>query len=346
MAFEQISLFIDEPTQDCRTKNCNNANIEPPPISERLFESFDASEIPFFGCDFDTLYPQLAEVVPVEKIIFNCWDINVSIACEVICAAICHQMNWDYLRHAVFEKTHRNVSWVNPERLSFISETDVYSMFANYNKPERIRASERTLFLRQIGELARKHGNFSNLFMDNEGNLWPETRIRSNLLDCKVFSHDPSEKKLQLLFQKLSSYRALSHLEYYCKPAIDYHLIRCYLRRGLIFPKNKLATEFMLSTEISRKESTMAALRQLCSTLMQRISTYTDLSINSINQIEWHIGRSICIEKNPDCLLCNSDAKWIKQKYEKCPFYNSCCAINFNPNLLNIDEPTYTGPSY
>lgn len=95
-----------------------------------------------------------------------------------------------------------------------------------------------------------------------------------------------------------------------------------------------------------RKESTVAALRELCAILIQRISIYTDLSINIVNQIEWYIGRSVCTEDMPDCHLKRADSEWIRLAFDKCPFYSNCCAIRYKPALLSIKEPLYRGTSY
>lgn len=315
-------------------------------VSARLLDAFDVANIPFLGCDFDRVYPELKKNIPSETIVFDYSDINATIACESVCSAICHQMNWDYLRQAVYKKTLEHPDWLKPESLSIISENEISILLAGYNKPERIRANERAVILRQIGSLAKKHGSFVKMFLKDSGEILPQIQIRKNLLECSVFSQDPEEKKLQLLIQKLSIYPQLSELSAFCKPAVDYHLIRCFLRRGLISPKTKLSIDYVLSTEVQRRESTVGALRQLCGLIIQEISNYTGLSINSVNQIEWHIGRSICKEGEPDCHLKEPGSAWARGKYSNCPFCETCCALNFNHNLLHIEEPTYLGTSY
>lgn len=345
--YEQLSLFEEkEPIRHSIKRQDEVMSKEASDVSEYILDAFTVSEIPFLGCDFDCLYPQLASMIPAEKITFECWDLNTAIACETVCAAICHQINWDFLRNAVFEKTCNDIKWVVPESLSHIQTNDIINMFAQYNKPERIRAKERAFFLRQIGKLGIKFGGFVHLFLDVNGSLLSESQIHKNLLECTVFSQDPGEKKLQLLLQKLSNYIQLTRLSDFCRPAIDYHLIRCFVRRGLISPKNKLAKEFIFAVNIERKERTTSALRQLCAILMERISVYTDLNINVVNQIEWHIGRSVCIENFPDCHLAGPNAEWVRAKFDVCPFYENCCAVKYNHNLLYIDEPTYKGTSY
>lgn len=341
---EQLTFFPNRPDESTSAEAVKKA--DPASVSARLLDAFDVSGIPFLGCDFDWVYPELAKNIPGEMVPFCFDDINTIIACEMICSAICHQMNWDFLRQAVYRKTLEQPDWLEPESLSSISKDETGELLADYNKPERIRADERAAILRQVGNLTKKYGNFVNLFFKDSGQLLLEAQIRQNLLECPAFAQDPEEKKLQLLLQKLSNYPPLSELAAFCRPAVDYHLVRCFLRRGLLSPKTRLSVEFVMSTETKRRESTVGALRQLCGILIQEISDYTGLSINSVNQIEWYIGRSICKEGEPDCYLKGADSGWARGKYEKCPFSGTCCALNFNHELLHIEEPTYLGTSY
>jgi len=316
-------------------------------ISKQISREFDIYEIPFFECDFDTIYPSIASILPKEAVSFSELSFENSIACEVVCAAICHQINWDFLRRTILAKTMRDECWMAGERLGNISEEDVDELFMNYKKPERIRAKERCEILHEVGKLICNVGNYQRLFLDKDENLLPIELIRNRLLDCTVFSKDPKEKKLQLLLQKLSNYDRLRKLSAYCKPAIDYHLIRCYLRRGLLRPKTTYAEEYLKDSTTERKETTVGALRHLCSKLLEDIAWYTELDIRTVNSIEWNIGRAVCTQDNPDCFLETDDTIWLKEKYVRCPFYKNCMARQNEENgLLHINEPEYKGTSY
>lgn len=264
----------------------------------------------------------------------------------MICASICHQMNWDFLRQAVLDTTKKNIDWIECKNLISIAALDINDMLKNYNRSERIRAEERAELLREVGKMVCEIGSYSDVFVDNQMNLLPYEKIREHLLSCPTFSQDPTEKKLQLLLQKLSNVKLLKGLGTYYKPAIDYHLIRCYLRRGLILPKTQYAENFITNPSIQRKENTVGAMRQLCCELMEQICMFTSLDISSVNLIEWHIGRSICTQGKPDCFLKSKNASWLKVKFSKCPFYDSCAACQYKKNYLTIQEPTYGGTSY
>lgn len=95
-----------------------------------------------------------------------------------------------------------------------------------------------------------------------------------------------------------------------------------------------------------RKESTVAAVRHLCAELMLDICAYSGLNVNCINQIDWHIGRSICLQEKPDCNLEEKESQWLRPYFTACPFCDTCAAKCGNSDLLEMKEPVYKGSSY
>lgn len=316
-----------------------------PQISENLTREFETLDLPFLGCDFDTVYPSIQSLLPKESITFDGFGDSVAIMCEIICASICHKINWDYLRTRVYDKTLKNSEWLLPDNLKTISEDDVYELLCTYGKKERIRADERAKILRQIGSWSKHYLQIKDVFMDND-RLLDYVDVHSNLFKCDVFSSDPQEKKLQLLIQKVSFLNGFEALSSYYHPAIDYHLIRSYLRRGLIICKTKKAWDYINNSDANRTERTVAAIRMHCSNMINAISLYTHLDNSTINLIEWHIGRSVCMQEKADCKLETKSSDWLKPKFEVCPFYYTCTARCYNQNYINISEPNYNGTSY
>lgn len=348
MIYEQLSIFPMRNISTTKSELENNRENEKTISieSEKILESFEAVSVPFLGCDYQFVYPRLASIVPKESISFRELGRRNAIVCEIICASICHQMNWDYLRETILKKSITNVAWLSPKGLLGITQGEVEEMFEQYPKTERIRAKERTEMLHIVGDWIAKYKCVDEIFLDDTGNLLPKDEIQNNIFMCSVFSNDPEGKKMQLLFQKLVAQNYYKGLSNYYEPAIDYHLIRVYIRRGLLRPKNKFAKDYINKIDIERKESTTASLRSLCAEVMRDICLFTDLDIGVVNQIEWHIGRSICLHDKPDCFLRCCESDWLKNKFDKCPFFDTCVARNYDHKLLSINEPTYKGSSY
>lgn len=347
MQYEQLKLFtFEESLKNDKADECSQKNAHSTNVSEKIAGEFAIQSLPFLGCDFDKIYPIIKEVLPKESITFEEFGMEQAIMCEIICAAICHQINWDYLRKQIYKKTKSTPEWLFFDNLETMTEDEVYEMLCTYDKIERIRAKERSDIIIGIGNWAKRFNEIKGVFFKREGILLDYEVIRNNILLCPAFSGDPQEKKLQLLIQKLSAFENMAELSLHYRPAIDYHLIRNYLRRGLIYSKTKHAREYIENNLVERTEKTVGAIRMHCASMMEEISIYTGLDINIINLIEWHIGRSVCTQENADCKLETKDSQWLKPVFETCPFYDTCLARCYNQDYLEIQEPNYKGSSY
>lgn len=339
--YEQLVLFS---SQERREKK-NSKKLAVGQISKKVLEGFTETSIPFIGCDYEKVYPILSTILPKEKIVFSDFPLRIAIICEMLCSAICHQINWDFLRKVVKDKTIMSFEWLSPAHLSEISEAEVSELLSGYSKPERVQKRERAMLLHSLGKWLSKYDPVEQVFLEKDKRLLPFDKIEGKLLECEVFSNDPEKKKVRLLIQKLSALYGLEGLAQYYQPAIDYHLVRVYLRRGLVIAKTQYANNLLEDLDTERKESTMGAIRQLCAHTLSEICGYTGLDVSTVNQIEWCIGRSVCVSEEPDCFLYSQESQWLKERFRVCPFFNTCAART-NKRFLNFEEPTYKGYSY
>ena len=348
MSEEQLYLVFDSKLDMQSTKSATDTQISSGNNTESdLKAEFSIMDIPFIGCDFDIIYPSILSIAPQESVTFSDLGMDCAIMCEVICSSICHQINWDFLRSAVLEFTKKHPQWLSPANLSLIRADDIYILLGSYHKANCIKAEERASILREVGKWASDYRRIQEVFLDGDNALKPDRFILGGLLKCSAFSSDPEGKKMNLLLQKLDSIPILQGIGKYAKPAIDYHLLRLYLRRGLLIARTKNALGFVNSPSIQRKEATVAALRGHCSKLLSQISNYSGLSISSVNLVEWHVARSVCGRDHPDCELAGNSSQWLRAKFKECPFASTCLARKFSIKmLLNIIEPSYKGTSY
>lgn len=316
-------------------------------ISQRVLTGFSKFDYTLDIYDnYHLIYNGLKDFVPKTETSFWNFGLDICIGCEMICAAICHSMNWDFLRKTVKRKTTDDLTWLAPEHLSKITPNDVEQLLKEYEKKERIRASERCEMLIDIGKrLLNNQKSFKDLFFCSSI-LRNYEEIQECIGQFDAFSKDPAEKKFRLLIQCVSDYHPLSSLSDYYKPTIDYHVTRMYVRRGVVLPVRQDAADFILNDEIVHRESTVGALRTVCAESMNDISWITQIDVKTVSRIEWWVSRTICVNGTPDCMLKGNDAKWIREHYERCPFYDVCKARKGENNFLTTDEPKYGGKSY
>jgi len=317
-------------------------------LSDDILNGFQDLKYNLDIINYPDIYNKIYSILPKEEVSFIIFDREVLIACEIICASICHKINWNFLRKAIYEKTLKQSDWIRPDRLSKITVEEVYELLVDYDKKDRIMEKERHELLLDIGRNVIDFTHkFEDIFFDTlTGKIKNFNSIITFFEKCSAFSNDPQQKKMQLLLQSLSDYEDFEILGKFYKPTIDYHLIRLYLRRGIVTPTNKFAREYIFDSEKIRKENTVATLRKVCAKSLNTLSQITLLDLKIVNRIEWWIGRTICINGNPDCDLDLPTAQWVREKFDKCPFYESCYARQYNEKFLEISEPGYKGISY
>lgn len=349
---EQLSFFNT-------TEFDNGALIDEEILySEAIYNSFEELDFRLVinQNQIEQMYNRINNIIPPEKVTFIELPLRHALICELVCAAICNNINWDFLRKVILEKSKKDIKWFNIEHLQNISAKEIDELFLNYSHIEKVDSKERSKLLRELAHTYDNSG-FESIFFDSNNNPKDYDGIRTSLLRCKVFSGDIIEKKIQLLIMKISKYDVFNSLAYKCKPTIDYHIIRTFTRRGYLIMKDNKSINFVNGSTV-HQEKTIAAVRKHCANIISNISKNTNLSILDINSIEWWIGRSICLENEPDCLLCKESSNWLKLDYNQCPFYNYCLAnreykqLNLfgqdeiGINLKSIESPNYNGNSF
>ena len=319
-------------------------------ISKKLIKSLKVFEETLYTMEYPDIYHKINMILPKNNIKFDSFGLDTLIACEIVCSSICHKINWDFLRKVVYEKTRIDKNWLNPEYLAHISSDEVYELLSEYDKKERIMDKERSAILRDIGKnLANLSCGYKEIFFDfdKDTNKFKNIKeIEDFFFKFKAFSNDPEQKKMQLVFQSLSDFSDFDYLLSFCSPTIDYHLIRLFLRRRIVIAQNQYTHDYVFATDKARNESTVAALRNVCATSLKKLSSITALDIKSVNRIEWWIGRTVCVNGNPDCELKFKESEWLRPSFSVCPYYDTCHARKFDEKFLEIDEPIYNGKSY
>jgi uncharacterized protein (DUF362 family) len=312
--------------------------------SERIEAAFEI--VPLGSLATARRMADIAPVVPPEEITFEEFDRETRLGCELVTAAICHQMNWDFLRRALREHVCAGANWWQLPQIGSVSSTVVDDLLRSYERPERVRAQQRAEMLRSLGVLylggKRSYSDVVPPVLVNE-------RDRGTLLglleQCRVFSEDIERKKLQVAIHRFAQSGLVLGIDSLSRPAIDYHIMRLYLRRGEVRPVSALGLEYLTSSR-SKRRSTVAALRRTVSSALLSVAEMCNIPIAAVNGIEWWIGRSVCVRNRPDCLLEGPDAQWLRPRFSRCPFAETCVALNVDQRLLSVREPNHVSRVY
>jgi uncharacterized protein (DUF362 family) len=306
-------------------------------VSKRIEQAFEIR--PLCALTSATQMQSIAPLLPEEKVTFTEFNREKQLAAEVICASICQQLNWDFLRGAIQSDLNCENAWWEPQRIGLVSGQDVERILSGYKHPSRIRPHERAQMLRSLSSLFGEGRNaYCNVFSERIDSNADAERLIAVLESCAAFSEDTQRKKLQVLFHRLAKSGLVEGLESVCDPAIDYHIMRLYLRRGEVSPASQIGSQYIAGGK-SRAARTVAAVRGTVADALRIVAEQSNLSIPLVNTIEWWIGRSVCIRQNPDCKLTAEASQWLRPAFKRCPFADNCFALNINNELLSVTEP-------
>ena len=266
---------------------------------------------------------------------------DAQICFKIFFVAICHQINWDFLQERLFEHFASDNVEAMLEKAEKATAAYVEQMLLGYHRPDRIRASERAKGLRQTATALR------NIFKSDVSRLvqartvFGPSGLMSELDNIPAFAEDSLRKKSSALAQEL----AREHIAYFTDaeniaPAIDYHLIRLYLRTGRVVPTTDTVFN-SLKTGITHRPRLLKLLRSATSRALIITAEHAKLPVHELNYLEWQLGRTRC-EKD----LMNCTGAWPAELTDEsvrnidtmCPLRHNCHAFNM-PKWQDLIEP-------
>lgn len=273
-------------------------------------------------------------------------DLNCehSLAFKIAFISVCHQINWDYLQSKLATLLLDDPISIVSTLLS-ITAKDISELLGDYPKPERIRARERAAYLRDVGKVISREWN------DSAANMLTSTQNRCGgpdgfiqKLDAFIaFRSDPLRKKSHVLIhdlvrEKIVEFDDPENIE----PAIDYHLIRIYLRTGRVIPLERAIVPF-LGKQPNPRDRLVKLLREAVSEAATLTAFYAGHSVADLNYIEWQLGRNICDGAEPRCdqssaQLLPGDLSALHSDY--CPYRDFCESYNHDEYGF-LSEPLF-----
>jgi hypothetical protein len=162
----------------------------------------------------------------------------------------------------------------------------------------------------------------------------------------RVFSADPVQKKARVFVHQLLRYGLIDVVDpENIAPAVDYHLMRLYVRTGRIRPLEQWEERLKEESATAPIEP-ITALRRAVEESMYYTATGADLRIDEVNHIEWQIARSFCLRKDPHCLSAPLPEKPVDVEVAKlscglghrCPLSKECLGAK-DSSLRQLVDP-------
>ena len=260
---------------------------------------------------------------------------------KLLFVTICHQINWDFLQRRMFERffstdEREMLAVAKDAKPSMISE-----MLSGYHREERIRASERARYLRETALAVASEFDGDPMSLVSDRRIFGDRGLLKQLAKIPAFNEDPLAKKSNAFAQELARERIVEFCDAdSIPPAIDYHLIRLYLRTGRVVPINQHVLN-SLKTGTTHRMRLVKLLRERVSEALTMTAAFAKIPVHEINYVEWQIARNRC-EKD----FTNCDDEWPLELLDSsvsglsvgCPLRHSCTAYS-NPEWKVIIEP-------
>ena len=254
-------------------------------------------------------------------------------------SAICHQINWDFLAErlgSLFDDPS-----VGAESLRVATARDVDTWLAGYHRPERVKATERAALLRDLGNVILHNygGKAVNLFISARQQLYGTDGLLKRLDGFQAFREDPLKKKSNILVHEIVRDGVATFLNSeHIAPAIDYHIMRLYLRTGRVVPVHR-ETMDVLKQDSMPRQRLVTLLREAVSEALRLTALYSNLSIPEVNAFEWQIGREACDRRKPRCSVGNELFNQQFGFFSDACLYSGFCLAYADENWRMLREP-------
>jgi hypothetical protein len=278
------------------------------------------------------------------------WQIWV----ELLTVTICHQANWDKLHSIIVGLAGTDPSRIHPRCLSQISGAEFRQMFGAAYDADRIRTQERVRLLRGTANAMETDAEGPKIDWLPHGpiRLAGESGLYNHLGQIEAFRADPLQKKSRILVHDLLQYELISVSDpENIAPAVDYHLIRLYVRTGRVFPVRVELLDRLTDQGTPRVEF-HTDLRAAVEEAMTYSAASAGIRIDQLNQIEWQIARSYCTRRNPRCngpflpeKPIDFELERLAKRVQGCPIRCDCRGAT-DPELRSIVDPRSASPYY
>lgn len=243
----------------------------------------------------------------------------------VYLVAICDRLNWDFVLGQLASALHELTSGWKPARLKSLTVAQFRRACGQYKRKDGpIEYSRRVSVLHEIARTQEATGFIERLASTHR--IGGPEGAAQLLASVSAYASDPLAKKRNALFHELIRRKLLTVVdEENVGPAVDYHLIRFYMRTGRVSVTDPRLAQRLVDRKPVRL-STLTDLRRQVARAMLAEAKRADVSLSVLNDAEWAFARKAC----------RRDEVWCASR--KCPLQESCPSASLNPRKM-LTEP-------
>lgn len=270
-------------------------------------------------------------------------DPTRAVLAELLAAAVCHSTNWDRLRD-VMRRAAADPERFQAARLATLNAGAFRDEFGAGFAPAESLLARHRVFTETASLLAARRVLDISSLAERPVRLDGRDGLYDRLDAIPVFGRDPEAKKARVLVQELCRTRLIMPTDpQHVRPAIEYHLIRLYLRTQRVTPV-RMADDSRLLAASTFRAPVIMRIRRAVEEAMHFTASAAEMPICDLNHIEWQIARSFCERQGPRCdgpprpsKPCNSTVLALAADLS-CPFAE-VCGVASDSRLARLVEP-------
>jgi hypothetical protein len=240
---------------------------------------------------------------------------------------ICNRLNWDFVLGDFAKELWNLTEGFSPDIVEKIDRQVFKKAFGSYRRDDGdIKYKNRLENLRAIARYVQVTDSIHSVLTSNT--ISGETGAAAVISRAPVYKEDPLLKKCNALLHELVRRNLIEvHDANEISPAIDYHIMRLYLRTGRVVILDDDLIRRLTNREMVRIEL-ITEIRKAVADALKYTAWLANVSVSTLNDLEWAFTRRAC----------RRDHVWCGDKTKKCPF-DHFCPNAFLPTREMITEP-------
>lgn len=240
---------------------------------------------------------------------------------------ICNRLNWDFVLGPLANEMWHLTDGFSAEALESVGETDFRKAFGTYRRNDGgLNYKRRLNDLRAIARHIRAN-NSVQLVLDSKS-VSGERGAATVINTLPVYKEDPLLKKSNALLHELVRRNLISVGDSQeIAPAIDYHIMRLYLRTGRVMILDDELSKRLVERTTIRIEI-ITQIRRAVAEALRYTAWLSNVSVSTLNDVEWAFGRRAC----------RRDVVWCSKDNMSCPLVPVCPSACLCPTGM-LTEP-------
>jgi ribosomal protein L30E len=239
--------------------------------------------------------------------------------------SICNRLNWDFVLGPFAEAIWNLTDGFSPHAIEAIKEVDFKKAFGNYQRDDgSLNYRNRLENLKAISHYVSEQDLLKRVAETDC--ITGDTGAVTIISKVPVYNEDPLLKKCNALLHELVRRKLMVVKDpHEIPPAIDYHIMRLYLRTGRVLIKDEELVKRLIQRKRVRIE-VITQIRKAVSEALIYTAWLSNTPVSVLNDVEWAYARKAC----------RRDYVWCKD--EKC-ILSLICPSSFLNTKEMITEP-------